>query len=463
MPVWIESFRQRGLKDLRGETTVLTKTKSQKARARATKRVQLTRAPRLKGSGMYDFTDIKEALKPVVRQALMSGGAVLGGMVHPTGNVFGAELGGRLSKIIGSGDYETSTSVNSLIRPPGGAASASFGSDPSLIRIRRREFLMDIRAPPVAGDFVNYPFSINAGLRETFPFLSQVAANFEEYCFDGLVFEFISSSSPYISGSAIGTVIAAMSYNAASPDFTNKYTMENSAFAVSTRIDKNLMYGVECAKGSNPQNCYYTRQGASGLPLPTTDLGKFQLALAPSTSIVANTVLGELWVTYDVVLKRPVLSPSRSGVYHLIRGSGVTNAAPLGASGSTLVQTNTGAVNMIITSTTTIAFSDAVAGDVFMLTWYVQGSANSPGVPTVASLTITGGNPTNALNQDTAAFLDPTYSATTQKVLTVTCFTATASSGVLTFPGTNTNFPTGTVYTEVFITLLGNSLSASSF
>lgn len=423
----------------------------------------MTRAPRIKGSGMYDFTEIKEALKPVVRQALMSGGAVLGGLAHPSGNVFGAELGSRLSKIVGSGDYETSTSVNSLIHPPGGPASASFGSDPSLIRIKRREYLTDILAPSSPGSFVNYAFNINAGLRETFPFLSQVAANFEEYCFDGLVFEYISSASPYISGSALGTVIAAMSYNAQSPDFQNKYTMENSAFAVSTRIDKNLMYGIECAKGSNPQNCYYTREGASVLPLPTTDLGKFQLALAPSSSIAANTVLGELWVTYDVCLKRPVLSPSRVGVYHLVRSSGVTVSAPLGASGTTSVQTNTGAINCIITSTSTIAFSDAVPGDVFLLTWYVQGSGASAAAPTVASLTVTGGSPTNALNEDTASFLDPTYATATQKLLTVTCITATASNGVITFPTTSTNFPTGTVKTEVIITLIGNGIIPSSF
>lgn len=270
----------------------------------------------------------------------------------PGGMLFGREIGRKLSKLVGSGDYTSNMAANDLIKPNGLLPSASFAdSNGDYVRIRRREFLQDITTSAVAGAFVNYPFSINAGLHATFPFLNQVASNYEEYCFDGLVFEFISSASPYVAGSALGTVIASMEYNSAMPPFTTKFTMENSAHAISARMDRSLMYGVECSKGSNVQNCYYVRSGASTLPLTTTDLGTFQLALAPSTSVPANTVVGELWVTYDVVLKRPYISGSL-GLYHRFSGTG-TSALPFGT--NTVAQTNVGATGFSYTSGTTLS------------------------------------------------------------------------------------------------------------
>ena len=418
--------------------------------------------------------DIKTALKPIMREALANGGAAIGGLSGMSGgSVFGRELGRKLSKIVGSGDYQTNTSVNSLIQPPGGAASASFGDDGMTIRLRKREFIADMLAPPTVGAFFNTPYSINAGSRETFPFLSQIASNFEEYCFDGLVFEFISSASPYTAGTALGTVVAAMQYNAASPDFSNKYTMENSAAAISTRIDKNLMYGVECAKGSNAQNCYYVRNGISPLPLTTTDLGKFELAFAPATSISANTVLGELWVTYDVVLKRPVLQPSRWGYYHFVRG-GVSTAGPYGSSGFTSVASN-GISYWSLSTNTTLPFNDAVIGDVWQYTYSLNGTVAAVGVPTVGGL-VTGSGGIEAVDwfatsagADLTSFIaggrNGAAYVTGVTTISITCiFRITSTSGALVFNAAgNANWPTGTLNCEVSLVSLGNSLTGTTF
>ena len=106
--------------------------------------------------------DIKNALKPILKEALSNGGAAIGGVLGgPAGRIFGKALGGRLSKIVGSGDYETNVSVNELIHPPGGLASSTFGSDPDVVRIRRREFLGDVVAPAVPGTFTNYTHPIS--------------------------------------------------------------------------------------------------------------------------------------------------------------------------------------------------------------------------------------------------------------------------------------------------------------
>lgn len=428
--------------------------------------------PRVVGSGAYNMEDFKRALKPVMREALAQGGAAIGGLV-PGGSSFGRELGRRLSKLIGSGDYETNTSVNELIHPPGGLASATFGEDANTIRIRRREFLTDVLAPSTAGTFKVYAYPINAGMRTTFPFLSQMAANYQEYCFDGLVFEFISSASPYVSASSLGTVIASMNYNSSEPDFPNKYTMENSSFAISTRVDKNLMYGVECAKGSNPQNCYYVRDGNSVLPLTTTDLGKFQIALATATTVPANAVLGELWVTYDVVMKRPVLSPSRYGVHHSVR-SGASATNPMGT-GWLAGQTSLGSNPFTLLSGSSWSFKDAIVGDVFMLTYSFTATVVNTGTFNVGILNAagTGGASgyvvhngfASASTADSQSSIaggrngSGTYVGGVISINFSVLFTITETSGTLVMDtATNTNWPTGTCSGEAVIVNLGNGI-----
>lgn len=470
MRSWIESFRQHGVHTV-ARDTALTKTKSQKARARASAR-SVPRNPRLSGSGAYSMKDIKNALKPVLKEALHSGGSALGTMAGGAqGGVFGRQMAGRLSKIIGSGDYETNTSTNDLFRPPGGLASATFGNDPDITRVRRREFLGDILAPSVPGTFTNYTYPINAGLRTTFPFLSQMAENYEEYCLDGLVFEYVSSASPFISNSALGTVIAAMEYNSAGLPFATKFAMENSAHAVSTRLDKNLMYGVECAKGANAQNCYYVRSGESTLPITTTDLGLFQLAIAPASTIPAGSVLGELWVTYDVCMKRPKLNVNRYALYHRVGGA-ASAAIPLGT--ATVVETNLGASNFSVASSgTNLVYADCVPGDVWLMSYYFQGTVNTaaattfPGILTVSpSVGVSG---LNALNNDTASFTAGgrvaagTYIAGVNTILVNFCFVTTQASGVIAFDLTGTNFPTGSILVETFISYVGNGLTAAGF
>jgi len=437
-----------------GRDVSLTKTKSQKARAKA-----INKQP-IRGSGVYNLDSMKKAMKPLIKQALTQGGAMLGASTNlPGGKVFGSALGAKVSRLIGSGDYSSNVAVNDLVVPYKISASSSFalGTD-DIVRVRRREFLGDILSSSVAGQFVNYTYPINAGLRNTFPFLSQIAGNFEEYCFDGLVFEFISSASPYIAGSALGTAIMAMEYNSASPSFNSKFSMENSAHAISERLDRNLVYGVECKQGSNAQNCYYTRSTTSTLPLTTTDLGKFQMAVAPSTSVPTGTVLGELWVTYDVALKRPIIS-TVSGLYHLY-GGGISAANPIG---TTLVtQTNTGSILFLRASSTSLVFT-AEPGDVFILS--ANWTGTTPQLITQPLVTFTGAVPMNAFTGDAVSVLNspPTGGTVTSNACNGTvAFQATASTGTVIF-GVAGTLPTGVTSLELFITLVGNLSGAGDF
>lgn len=298
----------------------------------------------LKIQGSGDYASIKKSMlammKPLAKRALQSGGAALGGMAGsalagPAGAISGASAGrmlaSRFSKLVGSGDYATNIediTHNSIVRYSGASEYASFADSKTSVRIRHREYLQDLFVG-TTGVFSNTTFSVNPGLSNTFPFLSQIASNFEEYHMHGCVFEFVSTTSPYNSTSAMGSVVMAMEYNANNPPFTSKPQMENSDFAVSARPDKSMIYGVECA--NNATNNYYIRQGATGLPLTTTDI--VLMNIATLTPLATGVNLGELWVSYDVELFRPHISPARYGYAHF--SLQVPNATPAGVINST--------------------------------------------------------------------------------------------------------------------------------
>lgn len=339
-------------------------------------------------SAAGSFANMKKelltALKPVVKGALKgaggAAGTTLGGAFGgPPGAMAGAAAGrmlaSRFSKLIGSGDYATNISdvaSNSLVRSSGASEYASFSDSKTSVRLRHREYLQDVFAGG-SSIFANTPFQVNPGLSNSFPFLAQLAGNFEEYHMHGLVFEYVSTTSPYNAGSAMGSVVMAMAYNANSPSFTSKPQMENSDFAISARPDKSMIYGVECANNASAN--YYVRTGATSLPLTTTDIGSFQIAT--QTPIAAGTTLGELWVSYDVELFRPKISPARFGYAHwtyvapALMGTGTITTALLGGiapnSPHDGVQYGSCSTFTVNASGSTVSFNGADVGDTFLI------------------------------------------------------------------------------------------------
>lgn len=413
---------------------------------------------RMVGSGAYNMkpllNSVREAIKPAVKSALMAAGGAIGSQLGPGGTAAGTELGRRISRLIGSGDYETNdTYSNSLIKGAV-APTVSFGKTALAIRVKHREFLGDIVTGSVAGAFTNYVYPINAGLRGTFPYLSQLASNYEEYCFHGLVFEFISTASPYLSTSSLGSNVAAMEYNAAAPVFTSKFAMENSTAAISARLDKNLMYGVECAHNGNVQNCYYIRSGTSTLPLTTTDLGNFQFAVVPGAGVPTSSVIGELWVTYDCSLDRPILSLDDQGFAHFYRTTVAAASTPLGA--TSVISKTAGSLSGSSASATVIQLSSVNIGDVLLVSITYTGTvAAAIGYP---GLTASGLNVYNGFYGNTAANIPSPVTGVSSVVANAQyLYSVTAKNPSLT-AGTGGTLPSGTTSCEILVSNLGNNV-----
>jgi len=234
-------------------------------------------------------------------------------------------LGGKLAQIAGFGHYTVDR--NSIVRQGTqlreGEEIPAFMVQGHETRVVHREYLGDISVPSSAAAFVNTSYVINAANPKTFPWLAPIAANYQQYRFNGLVFEFKTMSSDITSGGALGTVIMATNYDVNASPFANKLTMENSQFAISAKPSRSQIHAVECDPKQVANNLYYCRDSSQNLSLASDarfyDMGLFQIATSglPGSP---GTQLGELWISYDVSLLKPDLSNPSSAGTQSIRG-----------------------------------------------------------------------------------------------------------------------------------------------
>jgi len=143
----------------------------------------------------------------------------------------------------------------------------------------------------------------------TFPFLSALATNYEEYQFLGLSFMYKSTSGVAVSGTnpSLGTVIFSTQYDAKDAPFTTKQQMDSYVSTTSTVPNRDMLHPVECDYKQNVMRNLYVRNAPPPLDtdLRLYDLGKFSYATAGM--LADGDTVGELWVTYHVRFLKPKL------------------------------------------------------------------------------------------------------------------------------------------------------------
>jgi len=247
----------------------------------------------------------------------------------------GEQLGGMASTWLGMGNY--TVSENTLISP---SSVPYMHSTNSNIRIRHKEFIRDVSA---SNAFSLETLSVNPGLSSTFPYLSGIARNFESYRIHGMVFYFKSNSADALNSTntALGTIIMASDYNVLDQSFQNKMGMEATTFSNSTRPSQDMFHPIECAPNQSSSLQRYIRGGAvtSG-DLRLYDWCNTQIA---SQGVQANSVVGELHVSYDIELINPQLTVPRGlnipCEMIAVTASTVTNLVPLGTGGVNITNT----------------------------------------------------------------------------------------------------------------------------
>lgn len=243
------------------------------------------------------------------------------------GSQIGAWLGDKAQSLIksvtGFGDYVKpgwNVKQNSLL---------TMGQDPPQVKnsreggviVRHREYLQDI-VTGTPGQFVVSSYKLQPGLQGSFPWLSIIAQNFEQYKLRGVIYEFKSTSADSLNSTntALGEVIMATEYDSKKPNFANKLEMQNHQYAVAARQSSSMLHPIECAHPISTLDVLYIRQGTppDGTDSRMYDFGNFQIATVGQQG--ANVNVGELWVTYEVEFLKPRLQGEGNIIFSAVYG-----------------------------------------------------------------------------------------------------------------------------------------------
>ena len=218
----------------------------------------------------------------------------------------------------GSGAYSNAQGVVSSDNIDGGMGMdvPVFQAGPNTITVSHREYISDVYAPNQAAQFANQTYALNPALVQSFPWLSQIAGNYEEYTFKQLIYTFRSNVTDFVSANGqVGTVTMAVQYNANDAPFPTKQDAMEYDGAVSGKVsEKAILCGVECdpAQNSGPAG-KYCRPGPvlPGEDIKTFDQGTLNFMVSNTPPQFNNQALGELWVSYTVELRKPKFLATR--------------------------------------------------------------------------------------------------------------------------------------------------------
>jgi len=280
------------------------------------------------------------------------GGGALGSMVGApgVGASIGNGLGAALSRWLGSGDY--SVHANSVVNK----ALKSSESIPAMhnnnqsVVVRHREFISEVRGSTNFN--VREAFQINPGNNHLFPWLSRIASGFQEYSIKGMVYHYIPSSGNAVSGTnaALGTVILSTSYRASDIAPTSKLEVLNEYCTSESVPSEAFCHPVECDPKENPFNVQYVRTGE--VPEEDSrmlyDLGITYVCVSGQQA--NDNVLGDLWCTYEVELKKPIVASNVTTPYRVaqvwntvvpnsadfLSGSAILGTLPVSATNRTI-------------------------------------------------------------------------------------------------------------------------------
>lgn len=273
----------------------------------------------------------KVKTKVVYKDKPMSVGAMIGDGLQKIGTSI-------FNRITGSGDYKMSPNIG-MIKQNALFNNAknqpiSFSSGMSSFVFEHSEYIGDVISSSISGGFEIDSFDVSPSDSKCFPWLSNIAENFQQYEIEGMIFRFESTSGQSVASTntALGNVMAFFSYDYSDPFPTSKQALLQYDGCVDARASESFLVGVECAKESLPFNKLYIGKPGPGSDPRMNYKGKFVIA---SNGIPGPAVnLGELWVHYRIRMNIACTPDINSiggivpGV--LLRNNNVAGLAPWG-------------------------------------------------------------------------------------------------------------------------------------
>jgi len=228
---------------------------------------------------------------------------------------------GAASAYMGRGAYK----ANGLIT--GGADTMPrmqhVNDETGSLMVSHRERLMDVFAPADSG-FHQDVFTVSPGIEKTFPWLSQIAANYEEYELMQCVFEYDGHSLVGINDTleVQGSLIMATQMNVKDKPFRDRHEMERFPHASKCAQHGSMAHGVECdPRKIQGDGHRYIRMGGLTKDEDARDFdhAKFTIGQYNTPSELAGKEIGQLFVYYTVKLMKPKISSGRGDAISTFR------------------------------------------------------------------------------------------------------------------------------------------------
>lgn len=259
------------------------------------------------------------------------------------GRRWGGYLGSKLGEFAGGAAHAAFTGLTGLgdykvrrnVFMTGNLPKVTNISESGGNTIRFQEYLCDIITSGTPGALDIQSWMINPANPDTFPFLSQVAMNYEQYVIEGMLFAFQSRSADALNSTntALGSVMFATQYDVMDAPFQSKADMLNYEFSTSCKPSENCMHMIECEPRQTTINELYTISSNSvptGADPRLYFLGKLSVGTIGFQAAAVN--IGELRVTYQVRLLKPKLYVTLAQNYEYYFAQSITtwsNANPL--------------------------------------------------------------------------------------------------------------------------------------
>lgn len=264
-----------------------------------------------------------------------------------------------------------------------------------LIRLRHCEFVTSVAG---ATTFTATSMSINPGLVTMFPWLSQIANNFESYVFHALSFQFVTKKS----SATAGDVMIAVDFDAADATPTSEQEMTSFQGYSTNSVWRNFA-SVQSAKNLRKSLTYYTRQAAvANTDIKTYDVGNLVYAV---DACADTTSIGRLLVCYDIELLTPQMyNPLTSPISERVDGGGsISDTAVFGT--VPVYEGN----SLATAASSTLTFAQPGQYSVVLYT----GGTGLNIVPTISASTATTKTQIRALGNTTATVLFEMYQVVT--------------------------------------------------
>ena len=247
------------------------------------------------------------------RRALLAAAAAAPAIGMAMGGAPGAAAGvvaSQIPRVLGLGAY--SVKKNSLLDPA--ATAPMFSNDPMTggLNVTYSEYICDLYSSSSPGSAQFLVLNLNPGLSSVCEFLAQIACNYEQYRWNGVVYQFRSTSGDALNSTntALGKIVVSTQYDVLDPEYRNIGEMQASQFVSSSKPSDSIMHPIECDPTQTPSPMLYVRTGniPTGADFRLYDLCKTTFASSGIQGASVN--LGEIWISYSVCLYKPKLYAS---------------------------------------------------------------------------------------------------------------------------------------------------------